>query len=147
MLYHWYPGPSGEVYSTHSTVSNLTWRYVVAAQLSDAYTVAAEQLNLDTSTTVIAYQWDDLHTFQPQTPDQLIEVNVDNGLALEKSISSTCYDVNGENGYDCYPVQYFALAPELSNDWVLLGEVCIISLIHTYIVLCHDNLSYSKYVC
>ena len=50
-------GPLGEVYSTHATIGNLTWRYVVGVQLASDYSVSRHDLSMDSAAAAVSYRY------------------------------------------------------------------------------------------
>ena len=71
-------GPFGEIYSTHATVSNLTWRYVVGVQLTHDRNVSAWDLSLpiarsedEEGAAFVSYEYAHDTTFAPQHSSDL----------------------------------------------------------------------------
>ena len=136
-------GPLGEIYSTHATVSGMTWRYVVGVQLAARRNITVRDLaiTLGTSeatpsdmvaeTTHVSYRYDEAAPgFEPQRAEELRPVTAD-GVVLELHASSnemcTVYAGGSTSGDTrvqtrCFPFELHAIAPLASNGWVLLGE-------------------------
>jgi len=133
-------GPLGEIYSTHTTVAQiseyderadasaaaaaLTWRYVVGVQLSGDYNVSAHDVALPLSGKRFSYRYDDLHTFKPRTAADLHAVTAERVLTLHKSDGAMCATAPAfKITTRCFPFEWHAVAPVASNGWVLTGEV------------------------
>eukprot|EP00658_Telonema_sp_P-2_P020982 TRINITY_DN18331_c0_g1_i2.p1 TRINITY_DN18331_c0_g1~~TRINITY_DN18331_c0_g1_i2.p1 ORF type:complete len:431 (-),score=67.97 TRINITY_DN18331_c0_g1_i2:154-1446(-) len=120
-------GPLGEVYSTHSTISNLTWRFVVGVQLSEGFNVTVHDLGMSGAAagTHVTYGWDDATSFHPDTAEQVKPFDHTHPLVLHLSTGVPCATGVGVMNIttDCFPIQWHAVAPRLSDGWVLLGEV------------------------
>ena len=117
-------GPLGEVYSTHVTIGNLTWRYVVGVQLSAEYNVSTHDLSMDSSEAYMSYKYDDATTFKPVSTADLVAGSKQSVLTLRKSDNSMCNTAPKFNiTTRCFPFQWWAVAPRCANGWVLTGEV------------------------
>ena len=70
-------GPFGEIYSTHATISNLTWWYVVGVQLARDRNVSAWDLSLpirsaeEEGAAFVSYEYAHDTTFAPQHSSDL----------------------------------------------------------------------------
>ena len=117
-------GPLGEVYSTHTTVSGSTWRYIVGVQLSGPFAVQPADLAIPAGDRVVAVRWDDAKTFRPDTTDELQPLNDTFPLTLVQSDGEECQ--TGVSPIDvktkCFPVQWYVIAPVFDNGWVFIGE-------------------------
>jgi hypothetical protein len=134
-------GPLGEIYSTHTTVGGLTWRYVVGVQLSARHNVTAHDLAMPhhpaaaaaaaAAAMHVSYRYDEAAPgFEPLAAADLRPVAAD-GTVLELQASSadmcTVYPGGGAAGdarvqVRCFPFELHAVAPLASNGWVLTGE-------------------------
>jgi hypothetical protein len=120
----------GEIYTTHVTVSGMTWRYVVGVQLSIDYNVSTSDLAIvgsNSSAVTIQYaSYSYSHAvpgFKPLTSLDVKPV-VNEAVRLEASTNDMC-DTGPDFGVKtrCFLFQLHAVAPVASNGWVLLGEV------------------------
>ena len=119
-------GPSGEIYSTHASIRtasgrDMTWRYVVAVQVSEALSIDARALGIaDAEVKHVYYRYDDTRTFRPDTAANLERLP----LPVPASASKECLTGPLLNVMTpCYDFRLFAVAPVASNGWVLTGEV------------------------
>lgn len=141
-------GPLGELYTTHTSVSGMVWRYVVGVQLVTNYTVTRLDLALGAdgpSTKHVTYVYDegvpgfkpttasDLHSVPPATPaaaaaaaaaEQALQQQAGGSvLTLHANTEELC---NSAPDFGiktrCFPFQLHAVAPVADNGWVLTGE-------------------------
>ena len=115
-----------QVYSTHVTVGELTWRYVVGVQLSSDYNVTARDLAmpLDPLAQYRSYRYDDSTTFKPTSMSELQRATAERVVSLRKSDDGLCATAPAFNiTTRCFPFQWHAVAPVAGNGWVLTGEV------------------------
>jgi len=119
-------GPGGEVYTTHSTISSFTWRFVVGVQLSRDFNVTSNHVGLGSQTTngvsYVSYAWSDQATFKPWS---LLAFSADSPIQLHNSTSGICNTGHGDMSVntECFPFQWHVIAPVLPNGWVVTGEV------------------------
>ena len=138
-------GPLGEVYSTHVTISGMTWRYVVGVQLSADFNISASDMAIrpagvtddagefddaDVAVAAVAhvsYKFDDATTFKPMTSADLAPFGgaSDAKLTLRRSDGELCETApRFKITTKCFPFQWHAIAPvAASNGWALTGEV------------------------
>jgi hypothetical protein len=85
-------GPLGEVYSTHTTISGMTWRYVIGVQLSANYTVTTHDLAMDSAgTSAASYRCDHAAPgFKPLRAADLWKVVGTTVLELQESANELC---------------------------------------------------------
>ena len=124
-------GPLGEVYSTHTTVGEMTWRYVVGVQLAASYNVTRHDLVLDNdgaSTQHVIYRYDETAPgFKPVSSTDILPVRAGGAvltvLTLHASTDQMC-DTSPDFKIktQCFPFQLHCVAPVASNGWVLTGE-------------------------
>ena len=120
-------GPLGEVYSTHTTVSGMTWRYVVGVQLSADYNISASALAIhDPEEEHVSVAFDEATTFKPT---HSADVKVFGGktnaqLTLKQSDGEMCETApRFKITTKCFPYQWHTIAPVSPNGWSLVGEV------------------------
>lgn len=110
-------GPLGEIYSTHTTINKLTWFYVVGIQISKEYSVSPNDLQNSIEwiniPDLVTFRWSNTDTFKPRISSAIKIFNTNNPLLFTP-------DSNSDNGL--YPIQYYTIAPVLSNGMILLGE-------------------------
>ena len=120
-------GPVGEVYATHTTIGDFTWRYVIGVQLSNDFNVTTHDVGLggDSSSESATYSWSDAHTFQPVLALEVELFSVERPLTLRASDVEQCHTGQGQMDVTttCFPAQWHTIAPVLPNGCVLLGEV------------------------
>ena len=128
-------GPRGEVYSTHVTVSGMTWRYVVGVQLSADFNISVGDMAIHHTDATdeagaaahVSYQFDDATTFKPTTRADLAPFGgaSDAKLTLRQSDGELCETApRFKVTTKCFPFQWHAIAPvAASNGWALTGEV------------------------
>jgi hypothetical protein len=117
-------GPLGEVYSTHATVSGLTWRYVVGVQLSSDYNVTTRDLAISGAASYVSYQYDEaVPGFRPRTASDVLPVAGASAVLLRASMDEMCA-TGPDFGVQtrCFPFQLHAVAPVAPNGWALTGE-------------------------
>jgi hypothetical protein len=125
-------GPQGEVYSTHTTVSNFTWHYVVGVQLSAPFDVTPQMLGIETegaqARTMVQFQWSDATTFKLSKSQAPTPFSLQSPVALATSPKNTPTQRQGRrpplgtvDEYNAQP-QYHTLAPVFESGWVFLGE-------------------------
>ena len=117
-------GPLGEVYSTHTTVGEMTWHYVVGVQLSSSYNVTAHDLSLAAGVKHVSYEFS--HAAPGFVPSAAVDVHpviATHVLQLQPDMNELC-DTSPDFGVKtrCFPFQLHAVAPVASNGWSLLGE-------------------------
>jgi len=122
-------GPLGEVYTTHTTVEGLTWRYVVGIQLTTAFNVTTSDLAINNSSTHgggghVSIRWSDADTFHPDTGAELHLLDSTHPLQLHNSTGLLCQTGAGVMDVvtECFPIQWHVIAPVLANGWVIIGE-------------------------
>ena len=119
-------GPLGEVYSTHTTVSGMTWRYVVGVQLPEDYGVTPHDVNLDFTAAHSAYvSYEYNHAKPGFRPDSVVKIAA--GAAsvaeLRANAGEWCKTRPGlHQTTRCFAFQLHAIAPVARNGWALLGE-------------------------
>ena len=129
-------GPLGEIYSTHTTINGMTWRYIVGVQVAHDFNVSAQALGVDAGQYAV-YSYDDARIWKaPETLNSF-----DGGLTVRQSGDSLCNTSPSFNiTTPCFPFQLHTVAPVASNGWVLIGEttkfVPVASLINTFGSLC-----------
>jgi hypothetical protein len=124
-------GPLGEIYSTHATVSGMTWHYVVGVQLSSNYNVSTHDLAIPTTSPSsgggvqhVSYEYDHAAPgFSPSTAADVRPVVAPHVLELQANMNELCA-TSPDFGVKtrCFPFQLHAVAPVASNGWTLLGE-------------------------
>jgi hypothetical protein len=134
-------GPLGEVYSTHTTVSGLTWRYVVGVQLSSDYNISASDLAIGpgspgarqaAATTAaaaaaqhVSYVFSEAHTFKPTTAAELAPFggSADAKLLLRQSDGEMCETApRFKITTRCFPYQVgpTAMPAALGGQWLIV---------------------------
>jgi hypothetical protein len=112
-------GPLGEVYSTHTTIGEMTWRYVVGVQVAHDFNVTAQTLGIAAAdgSGYVTYTYSDATMWRGVTPAPFT-----GGVTVKESGTEMCLtspDYNIET--PCFPFQLHTVAP-VANGWVLLGE-------------------------
>jgi hypothetical protein len=130
-------GPLGEIYTTHTTVADMTWIYVVGVQLSSDFNVstfdlaigsvdgAAGEMRSDGVTQYVSYSYNEaVPGFQPTTTADIKAVTDKAAVELTAGTNEMC-NTGPDYGVKtrCFPFQLHAVAPVASNGWVLTGEV------------------------
>jgi hypothetical protein len=118
-------GPDGQLYSTHSHISGLSFTYVVGVTLSTAFEVLPAHMQLCSSTTpdtelgckLVAFQHSLDYTLADGEVDSLIDVHdFDDDHPLQMNPGSF---ITGSGT----PINYYVIAPVLDNGIVVLGEL------------------------
>ena len=115
--------PVGEVYSTHTTVSGMTWRYLVSVQVAEAFNVTATALGIPAdSADAVTYTYDDATLWRIKATSDISPLG--GGLLVAKSPEEEC-DTSPELNITtrCARFELRTVAVVASNGWVLLGEV------------------------
>lgn len=112
-------GPLGEVYSTHTTIGEMTWRYVVGVQVAHDFNVTAQALGIDAAddSSYVTYTYSDATMWHEVTPAPFTGVTVKES-GTDMCLTSPDYNIETP----CFPFQLHAVAPVATNGWVLLGE-------------------------
>jgi hypothetical protein len=106
-------GALGEIYSSVTLVSGLTWHTITAAQLAAPVSLHSAELGINSTAaqTLVAVPWD-LETFSPRLPSAAFQ----DGAALTLTAGAAYEDVPS----------LVLLSPQVDaqgSAWVLLGEV------------------------
>jgi hypothetical protein len=119
-------GPKGEVYSTHTTIGNYTWHYLVGVQLGrGGLQVTPAMIGLNNGRkgpSMVQVPWSDATTFKLPAQQVPAPFSSDSPVQLHASSSGAGQAVTGPvDQYDAR-IQYHTLAPVFPDGWVFLGE-------------------------
>jgi len=97
--------PQGNVWYTYSNISGYDWHYVISVDLQQEFQLYPADMKVGNSTRARkAFYW--------TTPENIILFADDYPLRLPSHA--------GESNW---PMDYYVIAPVLSNDFVILGEI------------------------
>ena len=115
---------TGEIYSTHTTVSGYTWRYVVGVQVAVPFNVTAGALGISDSSggKFVSYTYSDSAMWRVAAA---ADVKPFGGqLLVDRSPQDMCQ--TGQQPLNvstrCFGFELQTVAPVTSNGWTLLGE-------------------------
>ena len=120
-------GPKGEVYSTHTTIGDHTWRYVVGVQLSTALNVTPDMLGFrgaGAGAQLVQFAWSDSETFRQAASAVPAPFSATHPIALKAAAADGLgCDTSGPVDQYSAPIQYHTVAPVFADSgWVFLGE-------------------------
>lgn len=113
-------GPLGEIYSTHTTIGEMTWRYVIGVQVASDFNVTAQTLGIAATddSGYATYTYSDATMWHGAAPVPFTGDVTVKESGTEMCLTSPDYDISTP----CFPFQMHTVAPVASNGWVLLGE-------------------------
>jgi hypothetical protein len=113
-------GPLGEIYSTHTTVGDMTWRWVVGVQVASDFNVTAQALGIAAGDGggYVSYTYSDESMWHGADVKAFAGGLTVHESGTELCVTSPDFDIKTP----CFPFQLHAVAPVASNGWALLGE-------------------------